>query len=66
MGKLAGGNSMNILGKVIAKIKFYVQKIRKNKVYNKNEYLYDEIDINEGEKLKLHILFYMYTGKNLY
>ncbi|WP_207710286.1 hypothetical protein [Clostridium sp. C2-6-12] len=65
MGKLAGGNSMNILGKVMAKIKFCVEKIRKDKVCN-NQYVYDEINMNEAEKLKLCILFRMYTGRHLY
>jgi hypothetical protein len=65
MGKIAGGNSMNIFGKVIDNIKLCVEKIRKIKIYN-NDYSYSEIDIDEGEKLKLRILYHIHTGKHLY
>lgn len=71
MEKLVGKNIMNIckskIKEFLRNIKFFAQKIRKNKSYdNKNKFLNSEYDIDECEKYKLAILYRFHTGKKLY
>lgn len=71
MEKLVVKNNMNIcknkVKEVLRNIKFFAQKVRKNKSYsNNNEFLNNVYDIDECEKYKLAILYQFHTGKKLY
>ena len=71
MEKLVVNNNMNIcknkVKEVLRNIKFFAQKIGKNKSNNnKNKFLNSEYDIDKCEKYKLALLYRFHTGKKLY